>query len=133
MSKQTTNTAGMGSKALHSSADVIISVDEIGDEGKCFSCGCDRRGSHRSRARAMFRVLLRGPGLGDDQMKYAMKDSHGILFSVFDADNLAAAVAEKNRVQHLHNEDWGIDDIFTVAEATPRDRWRSESRRTKAL
>jgi hypothetical protein len=41
MSKQTTNTAGMGSKALHSSAGVIISVDEIGDEGKCFSCGCE--------------------------------------------------------------------------------------------
>jgi hypothetical protein len=41
MSKQTTKPAGMGSKALHASADLIISVDGIGgDGGKCFSCGC---------------------------------------------------------------------------------------------
>jgi hypothetical protein len=43
MSKADTN-RGMGSKAWRSSADVVISVDEIGpdqcDESVCFSCGC---------------------------------------------------------------------------------------------
>ena len=54
-------------------------------------------------------------------MNYAMRDSSGVLLMIFEADNLAAAVALKHHLQRQHNEDWGIDDIFSIAKATPRD------------
>jgi hypothetical protein len=54
-------------------------------------------------------------------MKYAMKDSSGFLISIFDADDLAGAVATKHRIQRPHNEHWHADEIFSVAEATPGD------------
>jgi hypothetical protein len=54
-------------------------------------------------------------------MKYAMRGAEGVLFTIFDAHDLADAVAIKLEIQRLHNEDWGVDEIFYVAKATPRD------------
>jgi hypothetical protein len=52
---------------------------------------------------------------------YSMRNSFGILYTIFRADNLARAVALKHRIQRQHNSDWGADEIFTIAVATPRD------------
>jgi hypothetical protein len=50
-----------------------------------------------------------------------MRNSDGILYTIFRADDLASAVALKHRIQRQHNEDWRVDEIFTIAEATPKD------------
>jgi hypothetical protein len=51
-------------------------------------------------------------------MKYAVKDVEGEVMSIFDADNFVEAVAIKRQIQSTHNDMHGVDEVFTIAEAT---------------
>ena len=54
-------------------------------------------------------------------MKYAVRDSEGVLMSVFNADNLAEAVEAKHAIQNHFNGMHRTDEIFSVGKATRKE------------
>ena len=55
-------------------------------------------------------------------MKYAAQNGNGKVVSIFEADSLAEAVAIKHHIQQSLKEMHGIDEILSIAQATPKDR-----------
>jgi hypothetical protein len=54
-------------------------------------------------------------------MRYAIKNPDGEVLAIYDLNNIGEAVEIKLSLQRDHNESWGVDEIYSVARATPSE------------
>jgi hypothetical protein len=52
---------------------------------------------------------------------YAVRDTEGVVVSIFLAENLAEAVKNKHEIQDVFNKRNNADYIFNVGQATPKE------------